>query len=359
MLSRCLTGPVAGLTVALLPLMACSRGSPVDPPLEPPDSTGIWISPAELASLPTSGPAWNSLLAEANGACGTPDLSDQNQNNNVCVMAKALVFARTGQARYRMDVVRALGEIVDAPLYDGRALALGRELAAYVISADLIDLERYSPALDSRFREALRELLTTFTTEGPSSLVECHELRPNNWGTHCGASRAAVAAYLGDSIQLARVAQVFRGWLGERDSYAGFSYGDLSWQCDPSQPVGINPPGCSRGGHSIDGVLPDDQRRSGGFAWPPAKENYVWEALEGALVQAVILQRAGYPAFEWGDRALLRAARWLHDQAHYPADGDNTWQPHLLNHYYGTHFPAPIPASPGKNVGWADWTHGS
>ena len=29
------------------------------------------------------------------------------------------------------------------------------------------------------------------------NLVECHEKRPNNWGNHCGASRAAVAAYLG------------------------------------------------------------------------------------------------------------------------------------------------------------------
>jgi hypothetical protein len=170
----------------------------------------------------------------------------------------------------------------------------------------------------------------------------------------------AVAAYLGDLNELARVAQVFKGWLGDRTSYAGFSYGDLSWQCDENHPVGVNPAGCTKQGYSVDGVLPDDQRRAGIFTWPPPQENYVYGALQGALAQAVILNRAGYPVFEWEDRALLRAFLWLHTQAQYPAAGDDTWQPHVINYYYDDipfKFPAPIPASPGKNVGWTDWTH--
>ena len=223
--------------------------------------------------------------------------------------------------------------------YNGQALALGRELAAYVIAADLIDLKEYDPALDRSWRTKLGTLLTTPTNDGPANLIECHERRPNNWGTHCGASRAAVAAYLGDSAQLERVAQVFRGWLGDRSAYAGFSYGDLAWQCDPAKPVGINPAGCMRDGHVLDGVLPDDQRRSGGFSWPPPQENYVYEALQGALVQAVILQQAGYDVFAWEDQALRRAFVWLQDQAQFPAAGDDTWQPYLVNAYYGTHFP--------------------
>jgi hypothetical protein len=122
--------------------------------------------------------------------------------------------------------------------------------------------------------------------------------------------------------------------------------------------VGINPAGCSRDGLSLDGVLPDDQRRGGSFTTSPPKENYVWEALQGLLAQAVVLHRAGYPVFQWQDRALLRAVRWLHQVADYPAEGDDTWQPHIVNHYYGTSFPAPVPARAGKNVGWTDWTHG-
>jgi hypothetical protein len=152
---------------------------------------------------------------------------------------------------------------------------------------------------------------------------------------------------------------VLRGWLGERSAYAGFEYGDLSWQADPDAPVGINPSGATRQGHSIDGVLPDDQRRSGPFAWPPPHENYVYGALAGALVQAVILDNAGYDVWSWGDRALWRAFHWLYREAGFPARGDDQWEPHVINFHYASPFPAPVPARPGKLAGWTDWTHGS
>jgi len=322
-----------------------------------PTGGGIWIGRSELAALPTSGTAWTNLKRAADASCGTPRLSDQEDPTNVCVMAKALVFARTGSTEHRAGVVSALRSIVNSGTYNGRALALGRELGAYVIAADLIGLSSFDSTLDRQFRSKIRSLLTTPTNDGPKNLIECHEQRPNNWGTHCGGARAAVAAYLGDSREMARVAQVFRGWVGDRSAYAGFKYGDVSWQCNPSAPVGINPRGCTRNGRSLDGAIGDDQRRAGGFTWPPQKENYTWEALQGALMQAVILQRQGYPAFEWQDRALLRAVNWLTVQASFPAGGDDTWQPHLINRAYGTRLAAPTPSRPGKNIGWTDWTH--
>lgn len=319
---------------------------------------GMWVSASRLRQQPMSGRAWENLLAAANRSCGTVDLSDQEQTTNVCVMAKALVFARTGETRYRADVVSAVEQIVSAPTYDGRALALGRELGTYVIAAEMIDLSSHDPVLDERFRAALQILRTTYTWGASANLIDCHEKRPNNWGAHCGATRMAIAVYLGDDADLARAAEVYKGYLGDRSSYAGFKYGaDLSWQCDPSRPVGINPAGCTRNGLSLDGILPDDQRRGGNFTTSPPKENYVWEAMQGLLAQAVILDRAGYDPFEWEDRALLRAARWLHDVNDYPAEGDDTWQAPLLNHVYGTSFPEPSQALPGKMVGWTDWTH--
>ena len=335
---------------------------PEEPPSEeppPPAGPGIWISREELMARPTSGTAWTNLLSIASKPCTTPDLTNQDDPSNVCVLAKALVYARTGDPTLQGNVVDALWAIVNSGTYNGYALSLGRELGTYAIAADLINLKAYDPTLDSVFRTKIRALLTTPTPlGGPDSLIECHEVRPNNWGTHCGASRAAVAAYLGDTQQLARVAQVLKGWLGDRAAYAGFDYGDLSWQCDSSKPVGVNPKGCTKDGRSIDGVLPDDQRRSGSFTFPPPKANYVYEALQGALMQAVILHRAGYDVFNWQDRALLRAFQWLHTQASFPAEGDDTWEPHLVNRFYNTTFPAPVPSRPGKNMGWTDWTHG-
>ncbi len=315
-------------------------------------SRGILISVDEILTLPKSGTAWDQVLKVANETTGTPDLSDQDDFVNVRVLAKALVFGRTGDQRYRSDVIQACMDAIGTE-QGGRTLALGRELAAYVISADIVGLPSTE---DQRFRDWLRDSLDT-VLDG-KTLRSTHEERPNNWGTHCGGSRAAIAAYLGDSKELARCAQVLKGWLGDRSSYAGFEYGDLSWQADPSHPVGINSKGSTKQAHSIDGVLPDDQRRGGGFQWPPPKENYVYEALQGALLQAIILDRNGYDTWNWEDRALLRAFNWLHKEADFDAEGDDDWQPHVVNFFYGTAFPAPEASNPGKNIGWTCWIYG-
>jgi hypothetical protein len=314
-------------------------------------SYGIWISAAELQQLPMSGAAWDRLKSEADKPTGTPNISNQDDDTNVRVLAKALVYARTGIQSYRDDVIAACMAAIGTE-QGGRTLALGRELIAYVIAADLVGL---SGSENQTFRTYIRNMLTE-VLDG-KTLISTHEDRPNNWGTHCGATRAAIAAYLGDTAELDRTAQVMKGWLGDRSSYAGFKYGALDWQADPSNPVGINPVGATKNGHSIDGVIPDDQRRAGGFSWPPPKENYVWESLQGALAMAVILYRAGYDVWNWENQALLRAVKWLHEECNFPASGDDTWSPHLINYYYNTNFPAPVPSSPGKNVGWTDWTH--
>jgi uncharacterized repeat protein (TIGR02543 family) len=315
-------------------------------------AAGIWTSAEELRGLPISGASWENLKAEADTPTGTPNLSDQNDSVNVRVLAKALVYARTGEAKYRNEVIDAC-MAARGTERGGRTLALGRELAAYVVAADLVGLPLEKDAI---FRAWLREVLTE-ELDG-RTLQSTHEDRPNNWGTHCGASRAAVAAYLGDAAELARIALVFKGWLGDRSAYADFRYGALDWQADPNAPVGINPQGATINGHSVDGVLPDDQRRSGGFAWPPPKESYVYGALQGALVQAVILYRAGYEVWNWENKALLRAFKWLYEQANYPADSHERWQIYIINHYYQTNFPTPFPVRPGKNMAWTDWLYG-
>jgi hypothetical protein len=260
------------------------------------------------------------------------------------------VYARTGEEVYRQEVIAACLAAIDTEL-GGRTLALGRNLVGFVCAADLVDLP---DEVDVPFRDWL-ERCRSEVLDG-KTLITTHEERPNNWGTHAGACRAAIAAYLSDRADLDRCALVFRGWLGDRSAYAGFQFGALDWQADPARPVGINPRGARRDGYSIDGVLPDDQRRSGGFLWPPPKENYVWEALQGALVQAAILARAGYDAFEWSDQALLRAVTWLYTTCDFPASGDDTWLPHLVNAFYASDFPALVPCDSGKNMGWTDWT---
>lgn len=314
---------------------------------------GIWISRSEIASLPTEGAAWEHLLEEARQPLKKPDLSNQDERTNVRTLAKALVAARTGDDRLRYEVVDAVLSAMGTEK-GGRTLALGRNLLGYVVAADLVGLP---PDEDVRFRAWLRDVLDR-RLKG-QTLRSTSERRPNNWGTHALSSRAAIAAYLGDQTEMERIAQIFRGWLGDTSAYDEFEFGDLSWQADPQRPVGINPKGAVKNGHSIDGVLPDDQRRGGDFKWPPPKENYVYGALQGALTSAVILHRVGYDVWEWQDRALLRAFTWLYEQAHFPPEGDDVWQAPLMDYYYGTKLWDGSVTKPGKNMGWTEWTHGA
>ena len=181
---------------------------------------GIWISREEIGRLPTSGPAWEKVLEIANKKAGGPDLNDKDDPVNVRVLAKALLFARLGEEAYRADVVKALKSVTyENSEKGGNTLALGRELVAYVIAADLINLPQHDPQLNADLEDRLRQLLTK-ELDG-KTLVSTHEERPNNWGTHAGASRAAVAIYLGDTDELQRTADIFKGWLGDREAYAG------------------------------------------------------------------------------------------------------------------------------------------
>jgi myo-inositol-hexaphosphate 3-phosphohydrolase len=340
------------------PTVSPSPGPNPTPGSRPGESGNMWISRAELARLPMSGPAYSQLKRTADGNLGSANISDQDSHHDVNTLAVALVYARTGSASYRAKAADAVMAAIETE-NGGRTLALGRNLVSYVIAADLIDLKTYDAARDRQFRAWLSGVRHE-RLDG-RTLISTHEQRPNNWGTHAGASRVAADIYLGDTADLERAAKIFKGWLGDRASYAGFTYGDLSWQADPTNPVGINPRGATKDGHVIDGVLPDDMRRGCSFRWPPCHTGYAWGGLEGATVQAELLHRAGYGAWEWQDQALLRAARFLsnldQEEGGWWAEGDDEWNPWLINHAYGTQFPTTLPAQPGKNMGWTDWTH--
>jgi hypothetical protein len=110
---------------------------------------------------------------------------------------------------------------------------------------------------------------------------------------------------------------------------------------DPGRPYGPAP-------HRF---APEPQR-------PHPRQSYTWEALRGVVLQAELLSRAGYPAWSWQDKAILRAFTRIHALG-FPAAGDDEWQPWLVNRRYGTAFPAPTRTHPGKSFGYADWLYGT
>jgi len=332
-------------------------GSTSSPTAVPePAEGGIWISQAEIMALPATGAAFNDVKAGADENAAV-DLSNQDANGCADVMASALIAVRLNNATYQAHVITGLNTVISGNTESGtRALALGRNLVGCVIAADIIQLKTVNPTMDTAFRAKIKALLTYPTTGGPANIIICGEDRPNNWGKHCNASNLSIYLYLGDSAGVARIAQLFDGWTGNRAAYAGFTYGELWWQADPAKPVGIDPLGSTIQGHNVSGAQPEEMRRAGsGFTWPPIQTDYAWEGLQGATEQAKMLTRAGYPGWQYNDQAILRAVNFL-DGLGWLATGDDQYQVWMINKAYGTHLATIDAAGHGKGVGWTSWT---
>ena len=325
------------------------------------ETQGVWTSAEELAGKPMAGPAWNRLKAHADRDPGQADLSNINHAHNTDTLAIALVYARTGEASYRERAIREIMEIRGTE-DGGKLLGPARNIAAYVMAADLVGLP---PDEDAIFRDWLRAI--RHKDISGKNLYATHQTRTWNWATASGATLAAIAVYLGEDEEVARIATIFRGWLGDRASHPFSDPSDLelarSWLCT-DWIVGINPTGCEKDGHNLDGVLPMDQQRCGDFSWPPCKTDYAYTGLAGANIQAEILFRAGYDTWQWEDRALLRAYAWLQETIfadgtnHPPEGGSKEWHPWLINARYGTHYPAQELPGADKSIAWLEWTHG-
>jgi hypothetical protein len=347
------------VAAALAVAMAALAGAPAA------DADGMWLTQTELRRLPENGPAWGALKGIADEELRRADLSNEDDKTDTRVLAAALAYARTGEERYRRKAAAGVMEAIGTE-DGGRTLGLGRGLVSYVIAADLIKLRRFDSGKDGVFRRWLDKVrLERLSPSSRPTLAATHEVAPNNWGTMAGASRIAADIYLGDRSDLARAAAVFKGYLGDRGAYHGFAYGeDSSWQVDPAAPVGVLPAGAVKDGRRIGGALPDDMRRGCGIRFPPCPTGYPWEAMQGAVVQAELLSRQGYDAWNWGGQALRRAAEFLFalDRANpgkgWAAAGNDTWVVWLLNRRYGTRFRTVTPTQPGRGMGFTDWTHG-
>jgi len=358
--------------------------SKTPPPIRlanPVSGGGVWVSATELSAMRIDGPfasAWAGVVKAANNSIEGGTIADQYAPPNVYAFAKALVFAKTGNPPgkdYKAEVQAGLRKIIGTENDTGaRTLSVGRKLLAWVIAADLVGLESSSdPALKTDFPAWLRSMLTK-PVDG-ESISQTHERSPSNWGTNTGATRAAIAAYLRDDAELARVAKVFKGYLGSSEPVTGdwtsFTFHEADWQQPGAPARAITAKGAMKEGHSIDGAIPEDQIRGGGFSWPPGYTNYPWAALQGSLVQAEILYRQGYTdVWTWSDSALKRAVdfqlRLSQDPAvnnpKWWANGDDEWQPYLVNYRNNASFPvrtgtAKKPVRFGKNMGFTDWTH--
>lgn len=348
-------------------------------PVPAPDREAIWIDRAALMELPTSGPAWEVIVADAALDPGPARIADQDSDHDVYTLAAALVCARTGQycEKARRGVLDAIGSERGA-----RWLAVGRNLGAYVIAADVLDLREGGAGGEdgARVEKWMRGWLTKRLRDNNHSWLRgfgpFHSAA--NAAAQEGFAFAAVAAYLGDEAALERAWDAFRTFVCDAGA-PDLEQIELrrpvrdGWTHSADRPCAVNPAGTTKvvpagvpgagERHRIDGALVGDMRRGGTYRWRPGYTQYVWVGLEGLVPAAVVLARMGYPAFEAGGRAVQRAVDYLW---HLRSEtGDRRWFDgsrsrdivHLVNAFYGSSHPVVGVVGRGRTVGYTSWTH--
>lgn len=329
---------------------------------------GLWISDAELSALPTNTPAWQYVKATADTATyDSPALTTRN-SHNCQVLAAAIVAARLNSDTYRQKVRTELARTMAAPINTSDVLAACRRLGTYALAVDIAGLDR------APYREWFRaELRRKYSGGGPGgSIIDQHEIRPQNFGTHAFASRVAVDLLIDDRTDLERAVRVHKAFVGQEGTWNWRWYGGTTWHASPNayQPA-INPIGATINGVNVSGVLVDDIQRGGDFHWPLSAAfktgdgaMYSWEALQGLSVGTVLLCRNGYPdARYWGSGALLRCWQWLIHVGGMPMMYDNAFQRDLATYLYAADgefvtIPAGIKQDRvGKSMAFTHYTH--
>ncbi len=313
---------------------------------------GIWTSVAELKTIPASGPAWDSILMGASQDCANPNIANQDDNTNVYVLAAAIVYARTGDSRYKNKVVAACDKLAAKGNPGGLTLAWGREVGAYAMAADLAGYR--APA----FETWLRHMAEVYKDDEGNTLQKTFKRRANNWGSHAFGSLCAIYRYLNDKAALAAIREYWS--QGVTGPNPGYKFGDnISWHVDEENLRLFNPKDAMKKNMNVDGAMPDDLRRGGALQNPPGHTNYAWGFMQGQIMAARILERAGMPIWAVGDSALYRAAfclqvRFEAQYGGWAARGDDEWMLPFLDKAYGTKWSQQQKHlwRHGKNAGW-------
>jgi hypothetical protein len=333
----------------------------------------MWISSSELMALPTSGAAWDRVRTAAYGSWGAANLANQDNKHDLSVLAGALVYARTGdpamRSKTRDGILAAKRSLDESSEWqtDNGVLATARQLGAYVIAADLIDLKKYDASADNEFRSWLSSIRTTeIGTHGRwQTLTFTCENAAANWSAFACASRIAASIYLGDTADVDRAANIMRAAFGERSAYPSDAPGkngyfahassyDSSWACDDANWIAINP-GCEKNGINIDGALVEDASRGGSCCVLQGDGMmYSKESLQGFFFSAELLYRTGRYGnpYDWSDQALKRAIDFMQRSGW----DFITYVPWLANDRYGTSYPQPDKGS-GRIMSWGDWLY--
>ncbi len=295
-------------------------------------------------------------------------------------LAAALVYARTGEVRYRDFVIKVNRFVIGSENsasnngtgdYD-KMLAVMRQISAYVMAADLVGMNPNITGLRAGWSETVwRTWLGALrtkqvgTTANKDTIVENNYMATNHstWGF---ASRIAIDIYLGDRVDLAAAVErvkLFTGEITTGTPWIKSNAYDPAWACLAGAPAGsfipINPSAC---GADKDGVIVEDASRSAySFPkWDDAGIDYSFHGYGAQLVAALLLDRQGYDVWNWGDRAFKRVMDRL-DRLGVATGNSRVTATHVSwipRHFYGVSYPT-VAAQPSDTLGYTDWLYGT
>ncbi len=356
--------PTKTPTPVATPTLTASIGVTPIPTSSNSQSLGILITPEEIMKLPTTGSAWNNVLATANGSWGSVDIGNLNSDHDIKTLAGALVAVRNNDSSMRNKVIAALVDARNFTVSSGstRALELSRNIQPYIFAADIIGYRdtTFMNWVSSSIRNTtLADHSCSSKTEG--SVICTAKYSANNWGGHARGATTAAALYLKDTALLNDMVEAEKKFIGLSSTNNVMVFGSTNWHAG-SPKAGVNITNAKMSdGFDVSGVLPEDWRRAGEYSSSSnidissGDANYKWEGMQGFTVTAVLLHRAGKLAFTAGDNAVVRAVNMLYKVGYKP-NGDDTWIPWMVNYYGGSTF-ATSTANTGKNMGYTDWLY--
>lgn len=341
-------------------------------PVQPGNSVGFWITPAEIKALPTDNDEWKEVYSVASRSWGEANIAFQDSNHDNYVMAGAIVCVRTGEFcdKTKSAIYSAIGTEGNT-----RWLNVGRNLLGYIIASDILGIrpDGNNNSDNTRIYNWLAGFLTKYLPDNNTGVPE--RLIPFESGSNASAQEASVytalAAYTNDRGKLEYAWNRFRLYSCDKtspetviDIKAGIKDG---WAHDEQSPCAVVPKGAVKAyngtNYRIDGAVINDIRRGGPFKWKPGYTQYPWIGLEGYVPTALILSRQGYKAFDLSEQSIARVYDYLwflKEQT-----GDQRWfdgkradeTTHIVNMYYGTNYPVESTIGVGRTFGFTGFTH--
>ncbi|HSL28237.1 MAG TPA: hypothetical protein VK900_03470 [Anaerolineales bacterium] len=360
---------------------------------------GIWLTPAEIAQIPTNNPGWDSLVEWANkpmdivgelpctagGDTREADCSGDIQTTRV-MFAKAIVGMRTDDQAMIDEAKAELDRVPEAvetwtEVTPSKDRKWGeRNIPLIAVTANILD---YRPA---ELLAALNKVVREYGWEDGNTVEDQALLGMANLPSH-GRWALMSVAYLDEDFEtvneVVKVQAKFWGeenWGGAPNDHRfqlSSSGSEDDWQrLQPGRkrnPVGIMPAGITWNGHGLGGLyLADQYRAEPGPVWPPSYTNYIYEGLAPNVTIAFAADHLGFESvFALGNYALLRTLLFqysTHDgKESWPPSGNDEWIVAAVMTWaqpvFGDSLPAsllpepdapvpwPLPVSPGGNPG--------